>query len=488
MKRPNEKKKDLLLDALSCIDEDILARGLALREGAVPAVKTDPAPSGKALSTQTIPPLYDLNQKPVKPPRARLRRMIAVVAAACLLLCAIPASFWMVARFGAAQDLFQPGKNEAADENSVDSLGKFPNIGPNRNPDRNDNSPEEEASRYPAQNGNAPEEWSPQEPADTTPVEEQPEADIPPSYHPERLSWTVIPIPYPSNQVIYHTWGKNGTEMRLQGTLMTSDTPQDGTASPEDQAVLELLGQWMLSVMSLDYAAHFPLFRDEFVEKHFLSKIAAKGFLYEEAIPRIRERTSALFPVQDVTLDTVLTGNRLLTGDELESYRQDLADGVLDPDRITAVRHFTFTGAVTLNRVLQYDLAAAGIHELFCYEYDGVWYLDHSLMDVDLSVDLLLSDPFSDTGYFKTQTATVAVDGVEHHYLVTEDGTVFFAANAEIYAQTDNGQWERVSFYDIPTEGNVTVTYYAFSGNGMTVLGREGSYVLYTAAAIYLGG
>ena len=34
MKRPNEKKQDLLLDALSCIDEGILAMGLALRDGA----------------------------------------------------------------------------------------------------------------------------------------------------------------------------------------------------------------------------------------------------------------------------------------------------------------------------------------------------------------------------------------------------------------------------------------------------------------------
>lgn len=487
MKKPNEKKQDLLMDALSCIDEDILARGLALRDRADPAAKNHPAPSGKALPTQTIPPLYDLNQKPVKPPRARLRRMIAVVAAACLLLCAIPASFWMVARFGSAPDFFAPGKNEAADGNSVDSIGKFPNIGPNRDPDRNDNSPEEEATRYPAQNGNTPEEWSPQEPADTIPVEEQPEMEVRPSYHPERLSWTVIPIPSSSNQVIYHTWGENGTEMRLQGTVMTSDAVRDGTASPEDQLVLELLGQWTLSVMSLDYAAHFPLFRDEFVEERFLSQIAAKGFSYDDAINRIRERTSALFPMQDLTLDTVLTDNRLMTGAELESYRGDLADGVLDPDRITAVRHFTFTGTVTLNRVLQYDLTAAGINGLFCYEYDGVWYLDHSLLDDDLSVDLLLSDPFSDTGYFKTKTATVAVDGIEHHYLVTEDGTVFFAADAEIYAQTDSGKWERVSFYDIPTEGTVTVTYYAFKGEGITVLGREGSYVLYTAATIRIG-
>ena len=46
MKQTNEKKQDLLLDALSCIDEDILERGLALRDrAAAPAPKTaEPAP------------------------------------------------------------------------------------------------------------------------------------------------------------------------------------------------------------------------------------------------------------------------------------------------------------------------------------------------------------------------------------------------------------------------------------------------------------
>ena len=476
MKQTNDKKQDLLLDALSCIDEDILERGLALRDGAAaPAPKAaEHAPKTSRLAT-VMPPLYDLTRQPDKPPKKNPWRVISVVAAACLLLCVVSLSMWMVGSMSkneAAGDNFDGTMNGQNGMEDGAHTGLFPNFRPNQDPDPDDMIPEE----------------APQEPIGThPPVEEEPDAELTPSYNPERLSWTAIPIPYPSNQVIYHTWGKNGTEMRLQGTVMTSDAPQDSTVSPEDQLVLELLGQWMLSVMSLDYAAHFPLFRDEFVEKRFLSQIAEKGFSYDEAITRIRERTSALFPIQDLTLDTVLTCNRLMTGAELESYRQDLADGVLDPNRITAVRHFTFTGVVTLNRVLQYDLSADGINELFCYEYDGVWYLDHSLMDDDLSVDLLLSDPISDTGYFKTQTATVAVDGIEHHYLVTEDGTVFFAAAAEIYSKTDNGKWERVSFYDIPTEGNVTVTYYAFSGNGITILGREGSYILCTAATIRIG-
>ena len=62
MKRPNEKKQDLLLDALSCIDEDILERGLALRDGAAaPAPKAAESAPKPPRPATVIPPLYDLS-------------------------------------------------------------------------------------------------------------------------------------------------------------------------------------------------------------------------------------------------------------------------------------------------------------------------------------------------------------------------------------------------------------------------------------------
>ena len=95
MKRPNEKKQDLLLDALSCIDEDILERGLALRDGAAAPKAAEPAPKAPRPAA-VIPPLYDLTRQPDKPPRKSPWRVISVVAAACLLLCVVPLSMWMV--------------------------------------------------------------------------------------------------------------------------------------------------------------------------------------------------------------------------------------------------------------------------------------------------------------------------------------------------------------------------------------------------------
>lgn len=483
MKQTNEKKQDLLLDALSCIDEDILERGLALRDGtATPASKAaEPAPKTTRPAT-VIPPLYDLTRQPDKPPKKSPWRVISVVAAACLLLCVVPLSMWMVGSMS-KHESYGDGLSgtlsgqDGAENEAHSSL--FPNFRPDRDPDLEDTIFEEEV----------PEVDAPQEPIGTyPPAEEVPDVETTPVYDAERLSWTVT-----SNQnsnVRYHTWGKNGVEMALEGSVLTPEALPDASVSPEDQAVLELISQWTFSVMALDYAAHFPLFHERAVEDRFISQIAEYGLSYDRAISRIRESTSALFPIRHLTLNATLTENRLLTGDELKRSHHDLADGVPDSTRITAVRRVTFTGMLILNHELVFDLTEEVVGELICYEYDGVLYLDHSLMDDDLSVDLLLSDPSSDKGYFKTNTATCTVTAVavQNGYLLTEEGNVFLTDNVEVYAQTDSGKWERVSAFDIPEGGIVTVTYYSFALEGLAVMGRDGAFGLACAQTIRIGG
>ena len=107
MKTPNEKKQDLLLDALSCIDDDILERGLSLRDGRRPIANEDTPFPESTVSTA------DLIRAP-KPPRRNPWRVISVVAAACLLFCLVPLSVWLVANIGI--DVLIPNKAESADK------------------------------------------------------------------------------------------------------------------------------------------------------------------------------------------------------------------------------------------------------------------------------------------------------------------------------------------------------------------------------------
>ena len=107
MKKPNEKKQDLLLDALSCIDDDILERGLSLRDGRRPfADESAPLPDGTT-------PTADLFRTP-KLPKRKPWRVISVVAAACLLFCVVPLSVWLIADVG--MDVLIPNKSESADK------------------------------------------------------------------------------------------------------------------------------------------------------------------------------------------------------------------------------------------------------------------------------------------------------------------------------------------------------------------------------------
>jgi hypothetical protein len=280
------------------------------------------------------------------------------------------------------------------------------------------------------QNGTSAEDFLPNEPGDGWGENDVPEMEAPsmgvPSSKTDRPSWTIISNQ--NNYVQYYIRGKNSVEMDLYGSVLTSNEALNDSVSPEDQAMLELFGQWIFSVTSLDYATHFSLFHEKIVEDRFLSEIAAHGYTYDQAISQIRLRTYELFPVQRLTLNIVMTENCLLSGAELESHRKRLANDVPDAARITAVRSVAFTGTVALNVLSVLDLTEAG---LICYEYDGIWYLDHSLMDDDMSVDLLLSDRSSNMGYFKTQTETFTVVGIQNRYLVTEEGTLFFCDIAD---------------------------------------------------------
>jgi hypothetical protein len=338
------------------------------------------------------------------------------------------------------------------------------------------------------QNGTSAEDFLPNEPGDGWEENDAPEMEAPsmgvPSSKTDRPSWTIISNQ--NNYVQYYIRGKNSVEMDLYGSVLTSNEALNDSVSPEDQAMLELFGQWIFSVTSLDYATHFSLFHEKIVEDRFLSEIAAHGYTYDQAISQIRLRTYELFPVQRLTLNIVMTENCLLSGAELESHRKRLANDVPDAARITAVRSVAFTGTVALNVLSVLDLTEAG---LICYEYDGIWYLDHSLMDDDMSVDLLLSDRSSNMGYFKTQTETFTVVGIQNRYLVTEEGTLFFCDIAEVYARNDKGNWERVSYIDIPTGESVTVTYYNFEAEGITFLGGDEGmqYSLCSAKTIRIG-
>ena len=462
MRKPNEKKQDLLLDALSCIDEDILERGLALRDGiAAPAPKAAESAPKTTRSATVIPPLYDLTRQPDKPPKKNPWRVISVVAAACLLLCVVPLSMWMVGSMS---------KNEAGENAPIDGTHEN-NAG--------------------IQNGTSVEDLIPGAPGDGWEENDAPEAEAPDAPMEEPMETgspegdrediieeitTEIPVaPYEPEEWVWNTVSaQNGSVEKnttvspyaLPFTLQYSYTALVDTftgpqaelegfrarhVSPEDELVLDLFAQYYMTLYTMDSGSHFLLFHPAMVEERFTAEV--KPHDYQTALARINTLMAEMIPYDTVALEMSLTENRLLSGDELTAYlegkQNDLAAAGLSVHEITAVRYFEAAGTVTVHEDFVAD--DPGLERgFYCYEYDGVWYLDDDYMDDDLCIDFALSELIPGRDYLKTYAYDGRIAAIEEWYILMEDGRIFTLPHA----------YNSFSDYDLKVGDSVTIRHY----------------------------
>ena len=465
MKRPNEKKQDLLLDALSCIDEDILERGLALRDGtAAPAPKAaESAPTAPRPAT-VIPPLYDLTRQPEKPPKKNPWRVISVVAAACLLLCVVPLSMWMVGSMSkneAGENAPMDGThgNHAGIQNGTSAEDFLPNE-PGDGWEEND-APEAEAPDAPMEEPTAGAiEEATEAPEDVIESMTEPET----VFEPEELIWNTVSKT--DDTAEYTATGHNGAAITLLGTRNASL----GSSFPaEDEMALRMVGQWLASLYTLDYGDHFPLFYESFVQEMFIKEAVRYGQNYTGAIDRMDSAAANLFPVDNVSLKLSLEENTLLAGEELAAYLSAKpaykTDWGFYPEQITAVRRVRVSGGLDIDGFSPFDSVGEIMGEPFyLYEYEGKWYLDETFMDDDLSLDLLGTGK-TDSGFYKMKTAKGKVVAVDDTYLYLDTGYAFRIDGASIQIQTDNGEWDDTEVYVGYT---VSVTHYSFEMEGLT--------------------
>lgn len=494
MKHTNEKKQDLLLEALSCIDDDILEKGLALRDGVSPEVrKGSSEPSGEFAP----PPTFVLSELDRKPARI-LWRILPVVAAACLLAVVIPLSVLLAA-------FLLHGDNDAplpAPGQTDEMGGLLPpaDVGDGNEADGTNAWVPEEApateeatdGRYdePEVTDRLPEWWEPDEQETAFP-------DSP--YSPELWEWNVISHKNNNTEKNLHT-DFSGLDVYYQYTA-TVDTFRQGTKeelqqfqeaelSPEDELVLDLYAQYALSLSALDYGSHFMLFHPNAVEDRFTKHIAP--LTYELGVGRIRSLTSIVRPYGSVSVDVTLLENRLLTGEALEEYLANLSKNIentgLSVEHVTEVRRFTAAGTVTLGGTFTSPFNPLGGEdgdpnetEFYCYRYDGVWYLEDTYMDDDLSLDLAESNPFSGQGYLKTQSKHGTVVDVDDSFLYLDTGHAFLIEDATILIPS--GEGER----SIRVGDTVIVTHYSLGLGGLSfpIEGVRTEYwSLYTATQV----
>ena len=477
MKQNNEKKQDFLLDALSCIDEDILERGLALREGGQAASTGAESRDPSATPKDMTPYLFDLSAPSSKSPKKNPWRVLAVAAAACLLLCVVPLSMWM----GGSMS-----KNDAGDDPTLDGIqnGIFdgnPNAG-NRPGELPDDAPGDAPGDVPGNvpgdpmdsipEAEAPEVGEsdplPEETALSTeaPMEEPTEGAIegvtePETiFEPEELVWSTVSK---TDEIAEYTaTGHNGAAITLLGTRDAAL----GTPFPaEDEMALRMVGQWLASLYTLDYGYHFPLFYESFIHEVFIEEAVQYGLGYRNAIQRMEEVAAILLLIDEVYLTLHLDENTLLAGEELESYR-DTRPSIqtsrgFDPAAITAVRRVRVSGNIEIDGFTPAESVSGEV--FYLYEYEGAWYLDEDFMDGDLSIDLLGTRK-AETGFYKTHTATGTVVTIRGNYLYLDTGKAFRMDSARIHNQTDGGEWLKA---EVRVGDTVTVTHYSLTLEGL---------------------
>lgn len=432
MKHTDEKRQDLLLDALSCIDDDILAKGLALR---------DRETAAKAATVQ--PPLFDLAELDRKPPRRSPRRAILVAAAALILFSVIPLSMWLVASHskdapgGNSPTYGTPGDSEAAaDTAPMSDLSQEEDIpnAPGENP-------------LPVETDMLPEVWpsesSPELEPDTEGVwwgdEETMGIEINPPEYEDKTEETTREQDDVAHTVIggdmewdfnenyrdgfSYIGGHGSSFVILQGMVLTDENPQD-TVSLRDQMALKLIGQWFYSVYTLHYDQHFPLFADEALEIYVLPQFAKAGKTYTEGVAKIIHTAEETAFFQSLSLYLSLIRNEALEGSNREEYLRQFAlyhPDSINTDEISAVRKIQIAEDVEAVLDGRFQIASENIpKEFYCYEYRGRWYLDtQDCLEDDLSMDLLEADPES-SPYYKTRTITGVITDRDEEYLYVD--------------------------------------------------------------------
>ena len=464
MKHVSEKKQDLLLDALSCIDEDILERSLALRDSGHTAPKGAASRDPSAKPKDMTPYLFDLSAPPPRTPKKNPWRVLAVAAAACLLVCVVPLSMWMggsMSKDEAADTLPDSPGNNMGVEDGMNGGNTGPNGRPN---DPMDSIPEAEAPEI-GESNPLPEETAlstepPMEEPDEGPIEGVTEPET--IFEPEELVWSTVSKT--DERAEYTATGHNGTAITLLGTR---DAAMGSPFPAEDELALRMVGQWLASLYTLDYGYHFPLFYESFVQEMFIKEAVRYGQNYTGAIDRMYSVAARLFPVENVTLTLSLEENALLAGEELAAYLAtkpafETARG-FDPESITAVRRVRVSGSIETDG-FHHNTTDIWPEPFYLYEYEGKWYLDETLMDDDLSIDLLGTGK-ADTGFYKLQTTAGIVVAVDDIYLYLDTGDAYCIDGATVQNQTDGGEWQETV---IRVGDIVSVSHYSFELEGLT--------------------
>ncbi len=375
-----QDRRDLLLDALTGIDDDLLALGLSLRESG-----SFQADTGEEASTKKGQVLK--SPKPKAPRRKSGIRIAAAVAAACLLLAVLPLGILSVTQGNnKGAELFpwfSGSLSPSGPQNTNDAMDWYPNyVYPPISP-APDWEPDTDIS-YPEMND---------------PVED--------AYVPQvrGVEWYTYAGTY--SNIHKEGFLASGVQAIIEGSIQAKVNPMDAAISPTLHGLVEFAGQWYLSQVGLDYGAHFDLFQKEFVKQNFVARLDPERVgtsdtmdTYDIALLNVTRLAEKVLPYGEVTMKVQLQNFQMGSKEEIQAFQKLYADifsqAGLSSGDVLGLYEITvaYTGTVH-SRVNLQPFEATEILRIYQYA-DGQWYLAPEHMETDTE---LFAAPKYNTAY-----------------------------------------------------------------------------------------
>lgn len=244
----------------------------------------------------------------------------------------------------------------------------------------------------------------------------------------------------------------------LQYTLCISYTPLQISygdllgIKPEQDVCAEMLGQWLLSAATCDYSQHFPLFSDEILRDRIYPAFEKEGYeiqdAYEKMATVVADTVGFTHCRVEYAVKNVENTEETLQAfkDEWKQYFEQVG---IATDDITQVCKYTIEDIkIYYNDLFLIEFSSPMI---VFYQIGGIWYASPEMLDDDLSIDLLQSDPGERNGFYKIKHTAGVVARIENEYVVLEDTSYYLLRSEEVKVSV--GDSVEIAYYSVGLEG-----------------------------------
>ena len=220
---------------------------------------------------------------------------------------------------------------------------------------------------------------------------------------------------------------------------------------PDEEICGEMLGQWIISNATVDYAQYYSLFHPQLVNDKVYADFAAMGLDVERGLARL-SAAGETAGLRRCELQYSILAADIIEGDDLniytEAWREVFESAGMQIDKVDRIAKYEI-GEIRfcLNDVFLIDVA---LPELLLYRYEGCWYASHLMLD-DSHRFVLESDRALGTGCYRTASVGGVVQEICGDYVRLEADDAYYLVPAE-GEKPSVGETVEITYYTLSLE------------------------------------